>query len=61
MQLLHKDILQGKGDARHLREVSIPAHRGMITDLNGEPLAISTPVDSIWAYPREFLEARADG
>ena len=60
LQLLHKDFLQGQGDARHLRVVSIPAHRGMITDRNGEPLAISTPVDSIWANPRDLLEAREE-
>lgn len=58
LQLLHKEFLQGQGDARHLRVVSIPAHRGMITDRNGEPLAISTPVDSIWAHPRDLLAAR---
>src|SRR3569623_1341176 len=58
LQLLHKDFLQGQGDARHLRVVSIPAHRGMITDRNGEPLAISTPVDTNWANPRDLLEAR---
>lgn len=58
LQLLHKEFLQGQGDARHLRVVSIPAHRGMITDRNGEPLAISTPVDSVWANPRDLLEAR---
>jgi len=60
LQLLHKEFLQGQGDARHLRVVSMPAHRGMITDRNGEPLAISTPVDSIWANPRDLLEARGE-
>ncbi len=58
LQILHKDFLQGQGDARHLRVVSIPAHRGMITDRHGEPLAISTPVDSIWANPQDLLSAR---
>jgi cell division protein FtsI (penicillin-binding protein 3) len=42
-----------------LRVVNIPAHRGMITDRNDEPLAISTPVDSIWADPQDLLEAPA--
>src|SRR3569833_1920624 len=60
LQFLHKEFLQGQGDARHLRAVSMPAHRGMITDRNGEPLAISTPVDSIWANPRDLLEARGE-
>jgi cell division protein FtsI (penicillin-binding protein 3) len=52
LQVLHNDFLLEQGDARSLRVVSIPAHRGMITDRNGEPLAISTPVDSIWADPQ---------
>jgi cell division protein FtsI (penicillin-binding protein 3) len=59
LQVLKKDFLQGQGDARHLRVVSMPAHRGMITDRNGEPLAISTPVDSVWANPQELPLADA--
>jgi cell division protein FtsI (penicillin-binding protein 3) len=59
LQLLHQAFLQEQGDARSLRVVSIPAHRGMITDRNDEPLAISTPVDSIWADPQDLLEAPA--
>ncbi|MDT8382947.1 MAG: penicillin-binding transpeptidase domain-containing protein [Gammaproteobacteria bacterium] len=58
LQVLDKDFLQGQGDARYLRVVSEPAHRGMITDRNGEPLAISTPVDSVWANPQQLIEAR---
>jgi len=50
--VLETDFLQHEGERRHLRVVEIPAHRGMITDRNGEPLAMSTPVDSIWANPR---------
>ncbi len=52
VQILDSDFLQDQGDARFLRTVSIPAHRGMITDRNGEPLAISAPVDSVWANPK---------
>lgn len=59
IQVLHREFLQEQGDARHLRVVAMPAHRGMISDRNGEPLAISTPVDSVWANPRELLAARA--
>ena len=59
LQLFHQAFLQEQGDARSLRVVSIPAHRGMITDRNGEPLAISTPVDSIWADPQELQGASA--
>ena len=59
LQVLKQDFLQGQGDARHLRVVSMPAHRGMITDRNGEPLAISTPVDSVWANPQDLPLADA--
>ncbi|OOG26463.1 cell division protein [Thioalkalivibrio denitrificans] len=57
LQILKQDFLRGEGDARHLRVVSIPAHRGMLLDRNGEPLAVSTPVDSVWANPRETLQS----
>lgn len=60
LQVMRKDFLQSQGDARYLRVVSEPAHRGMITDRNGEPLAISTPVDSVWANPQELIGARDD-
>lgn len=56
LQILNKDFLRNHGDARALRVVKIPAHRGMIADRNNEPLAISTPVDSIWAIPKQILE-----
>ena len=59
LQVLNKEFLQDHGDARALRVVKIPAHRGMITDRNGESLAISTPVNSIWAVPRKVMAADA--
>ena len=55
LQGFHNDFLQQKGDARYSRVVEVPAHRGMITDRNGEPLAISTPVDSVWASPPDVV------
>lgn len=48
---LDQDFLQRQGDARSLRTTLIPAHRGVITDRNGEPLAVSAPVATIWADP----------
>jgi cell division protein FtsI (penicillin-binding protein 3) len=57
LQVLKQDFLRGEGDARHLRVVSIPAHRGMLLDRHGEPVAVSTPVESVWANPRETLQA----
>lgn len=57
LQVVRRDFLRGQGDVRHVRTVPIPAHRGMIVDRNGEPLAISTPVASIWADPGPLREA----
>lgn len=54
LTVLHRQFLQGQGNARSLRVVDIPAYRGMITDRNGTPLAVSTPVESVWVNPKEF-------
>ena len=51
-QIWETDFLQGEGERRYLRVVEMPAHRGIIRDRNGEPLAVSTPVDSVWANPK---------
>jgi cell division protein FtsI (penicillin-binding protein 3) len=56
LQVMETDFLQGQGKARHLREVTIASTRGVITDRNGEPLAVSTPVDSVWVHPGQVLE-----
>ena len=56
LQWMEQAFLQDQGDARHLRMMELAANRGVITDRNGEPLAISTPVDSIWVHPKTFLE-----
>lgn len=53
LQILHNDFLQGKGESRYLRNLEISASRGNIADRNGEVLAISTPMKSVWAIPAE--------
>lgn len=49
-----KDFLQKQGESRSKRVISIPGLRGMIQDRNAFPLAISSPVDSLWINPQEF-------
>jgi cell division protein FtsI (penicillin-binding protein 3) len=56
LQFVNKDFYLQQGDSRYLRELPIATSRGMITDRNGEPLAISTPVESIWANPSELSQ-----
>ncbi len=51
LQGLNNDFLQAKGESRYSRVIEIPANRGRILDRNGEALAVSTPVKSIWAIP----------
>ncbi|MBZ0106971.1 MAG: penicillin-binding protein 2 [Sulfuricella denitrificans] len=59
LQVMNTDFLVQKGDARYSRVIEISAHRGMITDRQGEPLAISTPVEAVWASPQD-IELSAD-
>ncbi|GAB5344486.1 penicillin-binding protein 2 [Pseudomonas fluorescens] len=58
LQVVDRDFLIGQGDARSLRHIPIPAHRGLITDRNGEPLAVSTPVTTLWANAKELQTAK---
>ncbi|MDR5868365.1 peptidoglycan D,D-transpeptidase FtsI family protein [Halomonas koreensis] len=58
LHVFDRSFLQGQGDARTLRVEPIPAHRGMITDRHGEPLAISTPVVTLWANPQDLPDDR---
>jgi cell division protein FtsI (penicillin-binding protein 3) len=53
LQGLNNDFLQQKGESRYSRVVELSATRGMITDRNREPLAISTPVESVWGSPAD--------
>ncbi|MGH8266505.1 MAG: peptidoglycan D,D-transpeptidase FtsI family protein [Steroidobacteraceae bacterium] len=57
LQLVDHGFLARQGDARFSRVLQISAHRGTITDRYGEPLAVSTPVDSIWVNPGEVALA----
>ena len=57
LQVLNKDFYNDKADSRQVRKVPLAAHRGPILDRNGEPLAVSTPVDSVWANPKELAAA----
>ncbi len=54
LQGLNTDYLQGKGDAVANRNLTLPAHRGQVADRNGQLLAISTPVESLWARSAEL-------
>ena len=54
LQGLNTDYLQGKGDAVANRNLTLPAHRGQVSDRHGQLLAISTPVESLWARPDEL-------
>jgi len=59
LQVTHGDFLQAQADARLLRDVSLPAHRGMLLDRNGQPLAVSVPIDSVWVNPKLLATARS--
>ena len=53
LQVLNNEFLQEKGESRYRRDLEIFASRGRIADRNGEPLAVSTPMKSIWAIPAD--------
>ncbi len=57
LQVLRTDFYQQQGDDRQVRTVEIPASRGKILDRNNIPLAISTPVESIWVNPGKLLQS----
>jgi len=60
LHILDKEFLQDQGDARTIRTEPLSAHRGVITDRNGEPLAVSTPVKSVWVNPKELSQEARD-
>ena len=51
LQVINPDKLVREGDMRSLRVQAVPTSRGMITDRAGRPLAVSVPVNAIWADP----------
>ncbi len=59
LQIVESDELRKAGRARFQRHVVVPAHRGRILDRHGEPIAVSAPVDAIWAEPRQVLAHRS--
>ena len=56
LQIVEKEFLFSQGEQRQIRTIETPAYRGTITDRLGTPLAISTPVDSVWVNPSEILQ-----
>jgi len=54
LQFVESEFLRGQGDERFTRVVTVPAHRGSVMDRAGEPLAVSSPVDSVWVNPKEL-------
>ena len=60
LQAMKTGFLQEKGDARYSRVIEMPATRGRILDRNGDALAVSTPVKSVWAIPADAPVARAE-
>ncbi|HOY70668.1 MAG TPA: penicillin-binding protein 2 [Methylotenera sp.] len=59
LQSFHKQFLQAKGDARYSRTITLQSHRGKITDRFGDLLAISSPVESVWASPPDVKITQA--
>ena len=53
LHVVDNEFLRQQGDVRTIRVESIDAHRGVVTDRHGEPLAVSTPVQTLWANPSE--------
>ena len=60
LQIVEKDYLQSQGDARYQRVKKQSPQRGMIVDRYNNPLAISTPVDSVWGHPPTLLKQSKD-
>lgn len=57
IQVIDPDLLIRQGDSRTLRTQNMPVHRGIITDRNGQKLAVSVPVRAVWADPKKIVES----
>ncbi len=57
LEIFQQEMLQEKAGQRQTRVISIPAYRGMIVDRNGEPMAVSSPVKSLYSNPVMLLSA----
>ena len=57
LQVLDRQLIERQADMRHARTARLVAHRGAVQDRFGEPLAVSSPVDTVWVNPPEFAEA----
>lgn len=57
LKITERDFLEQQGGMRYERVQEISAHRGQILDRNGEPLAVSTPMETVWVDPRELMPA----
>jgi cell division protein FtsI (penicillin-binding protein 3) len=60
LEVFQQEWLQQQADKRQMRVVTVPAYRGIITDRNGDPMAISSPVSSLWCNPQDFLKAQEE-
>lgn len=60
LTVVDSEFLRAQGDARMMRTEPIVAMRGMLRDRNGVPLAVSTPVTTLWMNPRQAIAAGAD-
>lgn len=57
LQVFDTTFLNKQAASRHIRVATVSAIRGVIKDRNGEPLAVSTPVDSVWVIPHQVLKS----
>ena len=60
LAVTERDFLKEQGEARSVREIPIPVHRGMIFDRNGEPLAVSAPMGYAWVDPQQTALSPSD-